>query len=148
MGYRSQVRSLIYGETDKMSVFIASQRIKNPKVWEAFNSHIRVYDSEIHVFRSSPDNQPGRYVPGRYVPVPVTVIDLQGDDWKWYEGYDDVQAWESLLGAAVDAGLDYEFARLGEENTDTEYRFSTDNYQDHMLGIQRSITCEIHNMEG
>ena len=143
MGYRSEVRSLVYGDPDKMAAFIASQRIKSPKVWEAFNSHIRVYDSEIHVFHVSPDCQPGRYMP-----VPVTVIDLHGDGWKWYEGYDDVQAWESLLGAAVNAGLDYEFVRLGEENTDTEYRFTTDNYQEHMLGIQRSITCELHNMEG
>lgn len=138
MGYRSQVRSLIYGETDKMSAFIASQRIKHPKVWEAFKDHINIRDASIRVYRPHAGTDECAFAD-----VDIMVIDLLGDDWKWYEGYDDVQAWEALLDSAVSANLDYEFLRLGEDDTDNEYRYNSDNYDQRMLHFRRSIDCEI-----
>jgi hypothetical protein len=106
MGYRSEVRSVIYGPPDKVQAFWTKHTLlENPAI-KGFESDIRRY---------MVDSGDG-----------TAVIDLRGDSWKWYPDYPDVAGWLAMIDeigceAEGTEGLSYEFARLGEESDDTEY---------------------------
>jgi hypothetical protein len=74
---------------------------------------------------------------------------FEGEGWKWYDSYPDVQAFNrfvsNLLELAHDEeaklGWNYEFARIGEDYDDVEVNRS-DNAA-FVLSVNRSIEVEI-----
>ena len=72
--------------------------------------------------------------------VKFKLLSLYGSSWKWYDDFKDVQHWEQLLEEAEQMGLEYEFARCGEEMDDNETRYSDD--ADYLLNISRSIDAD------
>ena len=65
------------------------------------------------------------------------------DDYKWYESYPEVQAFNEFeerfksMQKCVDGTWAFEFARIGEDYTDIENRSS--DYADYVLNIARSV---------
>lgn len=109
MGYRSDVKSLIYGDVEPMKVFMVKTKMLSPNnALEMFKDNIKVEAIKL----SATDE--------------LLCIELHCDCAKWYDSYEDVQAWEALLKEVEKDGLDYEFVRVGEENGDVEQRCSTD----------------------
>ena len=148
MGYRSQVRCLIYGDPDKLQAHITAHLLTNGKVFEHFADSLkryktvrRTYDDDFTV-GIGPDPDNGRAQP-QWRETPIEVLDLCGDSWKWYEGYPDVVAFEAFMRSAPDLELTYEFLRIGEEDTDTERETGGDDDGDYYLGINRSIWCDM-----
>lgn len=128
MGYRSNVRCLIYGEPDVVQAFWTKHKMMG-------NTALLNWSESIKRYRL------------RYNNHDRSVIDLTAESWKWYDTYDDVLAWQSLL-AAIDSDhanevyeLSYEFARIGDDDADIEYR-ATENCV-YYLGINRSIETDM-----
>lgn len=118
MGYRSQVRCLIYGDPEKLDAFIITHElILNTQILESFGENLTRYATKAWY-----------YVESKAVEREVHVLDLYGDGWKWYESYSDVQAWTKFMQDAPNMGLDYEFIRIGEEHTDVEQESSNQNH--------------------
>jgi hypothetical protein len=61
------------------------------------------------------------------------------EDVKWYEGYDDVKAFEAMLVEVAELGYCSEIMRVGEDDDDIESRYAGDNVQ-YILYVQRTIT--------
>ena len=102
MGYRSNVEIVIYGPTDRVTAFIAAQRVLGAK-WMEYEHDVTAY------------HRP--YKPEEH----WTMIHAAYHDVKWYEGYDEVQAWNALMNdVADDDFLNYEYVRVGEEYEDVE----------------------------
>lgn len=118
MGYRSEVRCLIYGPKDKLNLFLTTQALfENTTVFRDFKDSLERYTIETK-----------DYIDGKPVDVTYHVLDLYGDSWKWYPGYPDVDAWHQFIEAAEYEGeLEVEFIRIGEEDGDIERINSPDN---------------------
>lgn len=58
---------------------------------------------------------------------------------KWYEGYEDVQAFEAMLIEVAELGYCSEFVRVGEETDDIEQRYNGEGVR-YVLNVQRTIT--------
>ena len=97
MGYRSQVESIIYGEAEKIDLFLVKHKILDSPAFEHFKDDIEILDR---------GEQKG--------------ILFDGDWLKWYPEYPDVKAWHELLEDAERFGLSYEHIRVGEESDDIE----------------------------
>ena len=98
MGYRSDVRSVIYGETAKMNGFMQSQQEK-----------ILLVNDDIGTIEINEKND-------------ETIMHLHNDSVKWYEDYPSVIAWNEMLDKAEEAGLAYEFIEIGEDANDYNQR--------------------------
>jgi hypothetical protein len=72
----------------------------------------------------------------------VLKFDIQ--DVKWYSGYGDVQAFETMLEEFGDEipGYCTEFVRIGDESDDIEMRPTGDN-NEYYLQVRREIDCNI-----
>lgn len=114
MGYRSQVESIIYGEAEKIDLFIVKHKILDSTVFEHFKDDIRIVDR---------GERKG--------------ILFDGDWLKWYPEYPDVKAWMELLVDAEAFGLQYEHVRVGEESGDVETLSSAD--PDWVLNVSTTI---------
>lgn len=124
MGYRSQVRCLIYGEPNKIDAMVMKWRHTGGfDLWnsEAFGPSLREYAAT-------------------HNGAPMRIIDMYGDDWKWYEDYPEVQAWEAFMRTAEEFDCQYEFMRIGEEDSDIEVERSGDN--EYWLSISRQIVVD------
>jgi len=109
MGYRSDVKSLIYGDVEPMKVFMVKTKMLSPNnALEMFKTHIAMQTVKVGA------------------DAELLCIEMHSDYSKWYESYEDVKAWEALLIEAEKDGLEYEFVRIGEESGDIEERCSTD----------------------
>jgi hypothetical protein len=97
MGYRSQVTSIIYGEVEKIDLFLVKHKILDSEALQHFKDDIEILDR---------GEQKG--------------ILFDGDWLKWYPEYSDVKAWHDLLADAEEFGLQYELVRVGEESGDVE----------------------------
>lgn len=134
MGYRSQVRSLIYGDPDEICRLVAAQALQGkPDIFAIFGESLTRY----RVMRNTPNHEAGEI---KWREVEVEVLDLSGDSWKWYSEYEDVKAWHAFMSSAEELGLDTEFVRIGEDDNDIERAFSGD---DPMLGVSSSIVDDI-----
>jgi hypothetical protein len=101
MGYRSEVKSLVYGDSEPMAEFIADNTELLDELQNDFDGDIETIEKPMQTF-----------------------IFLTLDYAKWYESYSDVARWMALLNLADSAGLMYEFVRVGEETSDIEYQHS------------------------
>jgi hypothetical protein len=110
MGYRSEVESMIYGEAEKIDLFIVKHKILDTSAFTEFKDDITI---KVHE--------------GAEGVIPIKAIILSGHGWKWYDSYGDVKAWMELLKDAEDFGLMYEHVRVGEEDGDIESDCSEEN---------------------
>lgn len=93
MGYRSDVRSVIYGSTDRMQEFMKAHELLVDKVNYSFG---------LEEFTDGSD----------------TILHLHDSDVKWYEDYPEVMAWNKLMELAEQAGLASEFIEIGQNVED------------------------------
>ena len=97
MGYRSQVRSVIYGNPEIVNTLLVKTKLMDNTVFKEFKDNIRVDVLE-----------------------KIKFIELVGEEWKWYDDFKEVKAWQQLLNDANELGLATEFVRVGEESGDIE----------------------------
>jgi len=138
MGYRSDVRSVIYGPPDKMAAFVFAMRLDQrfKQIFEHFAENLTTKTYRLNAKDG-----------------PITVLELDGQGWKWYPSYEEVALWHDFL-HEVDKddtwdGLEYEFIRVGEEADDVQ-RESSDN-PEFLLSLSRSIEIDLDTsqmMEG
>lgn len=113
MGYRSQVRCLIYGEPDKLDAFIMAHRmILGSSVFSNFTEDLAKYKAKF-ITGYNAEKKETEY-------KTIHVLDLHGNGWKWSEDYEDVTAWHSFMDEAPGFGLNFEFIRIGEEYDDVD----------------------------
>lgn len=93
MGYRSEVKSLVYGSYDDMAKFKADNAELCEQLAEDFGFNVK------------------QWAIGKY-----EMIYLSLDYSKWYDSYSEVIRWNNLLTLAQDAGLITEFVRIGEDS--------------------------------
>ena len=67
------------------------------------------------------------------------VFEMQ--DVKWYDGYEDVKAFDTMLTEITELGYCSEFIRIGEETDDIEHRSEGDGVK-YILNVQRTITID------
>lgn len=116
MGYRSEVKSLVYGDKDLMDEFIKDNTEILDALDDDFAGHIETIEKPSQTF-----------------------ILLTLDYAKWYESYSDVTRWMNLLKLAGEYGLKFEFVRVGEENGDVEYNHSYGAECDYLLTVITTI---------
>lgn len=122
MGYRSEVRALIYGDPAKIDALCMKWRhTETLDLWhtDAFGASLTEWT-----------------VPGEKE-ADTRFIELHGNNWKWYEGYADVDAWGRFMEMAEELGLNTEFVRIGEEPNDIETNYCGDDCQ-YLLGVHRN----------
>jgi hypothetical protein len=98
MGYRSDVKSLIYGTNAQLGAFIDANHDLYKKVREDFNGSIKDI-----VKKGLQDKD-------------LSIIYLKDEYTKWYDEYEEVQRWHELLDLAEQDGLSTEFIRIGESS--------------------------------
>lgn len=147
MGYRSQVRCLVYGDTDKLQALITKHELMGSGVMDQFNDSLkrytcrrRSYDHEATLMQPQDENGGRQPVICERI---VEVLDLTGDDWKWYSDYPDVAAWTAMMLDAAMFDCSYEFMRIGEEDNDIETERNVLDDGDQWLVVSRKIECEI-----
>lgn len=146
MGYRSEVRCLIYGDPGKLQALITKHQLEGGKIFEPawFGTNLRRYKAErqVYNYEKSVAAGSGTAVRAVWATVEVEVLDLYGGSWKWYETYEDVITWHRFMQEAEELfGLDYEFIRIGEEPTDVQVERSANDEQ--WLRTVTSITCDV-----
>jgi hypothetical protein len=65
------------------------------------------------------------------------VLKFTADDIKWYDGYPDVARFTVFLAEVHELEYEYEFMRIGEDDTDIEYDQSGD--AECFLSVRREI---------
>jgi hypothetical protein len=101
MGYRSEVKSLVYGEPAAMAKFMADNAELVDAVREDFGSSLDTYHKSKQTLL--------------YLDMPYV---------KWYDDDAGVIRWGNLLSLANEAELMTEFVRIGEEAGDIEQEYS------------------------
>lgn len=148
MGYRSHVRSLIYGDPDTMCQLVAAHTLQGGKVFsEYFVNELRRYRLTRRLYNAEatargPKDERG-WQPSVYDDVEVEVLDYYGEDVKWYDDYSDVKAWHELIDAAEELGLSTEFIRIGEESNDIDVRHNVQDDAENYLNVSTSIVDDI-----
>lgn len=119
MGYRSEVKSVIY-QTEK----------EFDKFYEDNKEEIDYFQD---AFRSLSIATKGQY----------KVLFLNCYDVKWYDVFPEVQAWHKFLAKAEAAGMFYEFVRLGEDDSDVEIDYGTNDSGNYILELERHIKTNV-----
>lgn len=97
MGYRSDVRSVIYGGEDAMIEFMKEN------------------ESLLSVVK-------GAGIVEQALSGDDVVLHLHGESIKWHEDFPEVVAWNKLLDLAEESGLAYELIEIGEDPSDYTQR--------------------------
>lgn len=104
MGYRSEVKSLVYGEPKEVDAFLNENEELIANLKNDFRGGLTIIENPKHKLI---------YLSLSYV--------------KWYDSYEDVKRWNSLLSLAIEADLKTEFVRIGEDSEgDIESDYSDD----------------------
>ena len=93
MGYRSEVKSLVYGTSEQMAKFKTDNAELIEQLAEDFGLGVTTWAI-----------------------AKYQMIYLSLDYSKWYDSYSEVIRWNNLLTLAQDAGLLTEFVRIGEDS--------------------------------
>lgn len=91
MGYRSEVKGLIYGSKKEMQAFKES-------IFNLYNQVREDFADEITDEANSD----------------FEILFLNSPHTKWYDGFEEVQRWNEFYGLAREFGLNTEFVRIGE----------------------------------
>lgn len=103
MGYYNDVRSVIYGDPEKLQVFWTQQKLAG--------AHALVDSMGLQDYIQRYTLNDGA----------LGVIDLKMESVKWDDTYKNCASWNDLIGGASDEGFEWEFVRIGEEINDIEY---------------------------
>jgi hypothetical protein len=115
MGYRSEVKSLIYGTEQEIADFKAA-------TFDLYNQVRAENGDEITDERNDK----------------FKLIFLNAPYSKWYDEYEEVQHWHDLLDLAKEAGLCTEFVRIGESSEgDIETDYSGEKCEYYLEAVQR-----------
>ena len=101
MGYRSEVKSLIYGTKEQMAKFNNENVVLLTALSEDFGKDLTHTKNDEY-----------------------EIIFLDVSYSKWYDSYSEVIRWNNLLTLANEAELMTEFVRIGEETGDIEQEYS------------------------
>ena len=93
MGYRSEVKSLVYGTSEQMAKFKTDNAELIEALAEDFGADIEQLNNGVY-----------------------EIIYLDVEYSKWYDSYSEVIRWNNLLTLAQDAELMTEFVRIGEDS--------------------------------
>jgi len=115
MGYRSQVKSVIYQTQDK------------------FDEFYKKHEEEIDYFKEEFGCM------GLATKDDYKVLYLDFDEVKWYDTFPEVMAWHNLLEQAETEGMYYEFVRLGEDDSDVEIDYGINDSGNYILELERHI---------
>jgi hypothetical protein len=142
MGYRSQVRALIYGPEDKICALVAKHQLEGGKVFtsEMFGDNIKRFKFERQLYEENGQNDGRGYQWNGY---PYEAIELIGEGWKWYDDYPDVKAWHAFMDEAADFDCNWEFVRIGEETTDIVVEQHNSDEGATFLGVSAAIFSEL-----
>lgn len=103
MGYRSRVEIVVYGEPEIFDAYMNAMKLLNHRVftdWEDWG-----------------DGGGFEWHGGEH----MKIMSFSLNDVKWYDGYEAIDAWEKdFLPKAVQAELNWEMVRIGEESGDVE----------------------------
>lgn len=124
MGYRSDVVAAFYVSK--------AEHLPALKLWLDENFPMDMFDENIRWFDRG--------------------MVLQGESWKWYDSYPDVQAFNAAADKFVELcnkevsedtpTFNYEFMRVGEDYDDVDVVREGIGYEC-VLGVQREITVEV-----
>jgi hypothetical protein len=118
MGYRSQVH-LLFGMSSKSHL---RELISVYRMLPAVQKHETMKEWDYHVEKITFSNQKS---------LTVHYLHCHGDDWKWYDDYEDVQALQAIEGLGEKFWSErkfpfaYRLVRTGEDNGDIEEFDST-----------------------
>jgi hypothetical protein len=116
MGYRSDVACAIYGDPLTLDALWST---RPEKIRSEFDKHVTEFEK---------DDAKGVF--------------LSGEQWKWYEGYPDVDAWHAFMDEALRRDLNVEFVRVGEEADDV-VRDAFGPAVQYILGTRTVITTDL-----
>lgn len=126
MGYRSDVRCLIYGPEDQIDALLMR---------EALGANRLAYWQEYYrVYYACRDKE-----------TRVKVIDFDATDVKWYDSYTQVQNFETFRSEVAQdvetTGLCVEWCCAGEDVGDNTAEYNGDCV--YALDIERKIVCDM-----
>lgn len=134
MGYRSQVKALIYPDApeDPMS-----------------NPQFKEYNTEKYgALKLLMKTTFGHLMADTYFDETYFEFDdrrehlvFTAEDVKWYDGYEDVAAFHKFLHDVTELGYCTEFTRIGEETDDIQ-QDTTGNNNEYRLSVQRFIEID------
>ena len=135
MGYRSQVTAVIYpaDPADPMS-----HELYKEYETEKYNA-LRVLMST--KFAPLMDMESGWFSAAAEWDDRNHRLVFELQDVKWYEGYEDVTAFNAMLIEVTELGYCSEFVRVGEETDDIESRYEGEGVK-YLLNVQRTITID------
>lgn len=118
MGYRSDVKALIYplGGEDNLLKYDQLKVLMNTTFKEFYE-----YWHDPHFVWNDKHR----------------VLVFDANSVKWYDSYSEVSGFSTFLDAVHELGYEYEFMRIGEDDTDVESMNSGDS--EGFLYVQRSI---------
>lgn len=148
MGYHSEVRAIIYGPPEKITALIVWHQLEhgNSMLEGWMSDGLSRYKIALSRWVAGATDPVTGKVSGGIEEYEAEALDLYGAHWKWYSDYPDVKLWHELMNQAeANFDLEYEFHRVGEEDTDIERLCSADNQG--LLGFSRSITDDIAKIE-
>jgi hypothetical protein len=132
MGYRSQVTAVIYPATPE-----------DPMGPDAYKEYELDKYNALRVLMTTKFEQlMGKWFGGEAQwddRNQRLVFEMQ--DVKWYEGYEDVTAFNAMLIEVTELGYCSEFVRVGEETDDIESRYEGEGVK-YLLNVQRTITID------
>ena len=137
MGYRSDVKSCVYGDKSEVDSFIVKYQMEKEGkgVFEYFRKEIKCFelDERDRINFDENNSEP--------IGELTAVISLEGYSWKWYDSYEDIKAWHDFIDKAREFGLNTEFVRTGEEqgDVDTQYEGDGNNYY---LSVETAIKSD------
>ena len=145
MGYRSSVKACVYGEAEKVELYIVKHKMEcaDKTVFKLFNELNGVEDADppIKIIEKEMIDWHAEHVEGqKRKTIMYKIVDLEEDDVKWYDDYEDVKAWHKFMEEAEEFGLQYEFVRVGESTDDVQTEQSVDNAG--FVYPTVDITCE------
>ena len=123
MGYRSDVTALIYPDGGEHSA------LNYNKLKLLMNTTFKELFDEWGGVREFSD--------GWEWNDDVLVLQFTATSVKWYDSYPDVQRFVKFLGEVQELEYQYEFMRVGEEDTDIEYDSTGD--ANGYLSVRREI---------
>lgn len=121
MGYRSDVSTVIYGDNRSPEKYALLKTLMNTTFKVAYDSWSA--DAIWHDTKH--------------------VLEFHIEDVKWYESYPDVMAFLTMLENLQEIeGYNYEFVRVGEDDTDVESE-SHGNREEMLIRVCRSIEVDL-----
>ena len=109
MGYRSSVKACVYGEAEKVELYIVKHKMEcaDKTIFKLFNELNGVEDDEptIKIIERKMLDWNDKPAEGqKRKTILYKIVDLELDDVKWYDDYEDVMAWHKFMEEAEEFG--------------------------------------------